>query len=98
MLSMTESFLLHQLVSVAAWREPGRTALIASGKEWSYAELAVAVQGCCAGCRAVDVQRSDRVAVYLEKRFETVVTSLGAPAVGAAMVPINPVLKAEQVA
>jgi len=94
---MMESFLLHQLVSVAASRDPGRTALMASGKEWTYAELSAAVQGFCAGCRALDVQRSDRVAVYLEKRFETVVTSFGAAAAGAAMVPINPVLKAEQV-
>ena len=98
LLSTMESFLLHQLVSVAAWREPGRTALLAVGKEWTYAELADAVQCFSAGCRALDVERSDRVAIYLEKRFETVVASFGAPAAGAAMVPINPILKAEQVA
>jgi acyl-CoA ligase (AMP-forming) (exosortase A-associated) len=43
------------------------------------------------------VQRGERVAVYLDKRFETVITSFGAPAAGAVFVPINPLLKPEQV-
>ena len=46
---------------------------------------------------ALDIARGARVAVYLEKRIETVVASFGAPAHGAVFVPINPLLKAEQV-
>jgi acyl-CoA ligase (AMP-forming) (exosortase A-associated) len=38
------------------------------------------------------------VAVNLEKRFETVVSSFGTSAAGAVHVPVNPVLKPEQVA
>jgi acyl-CoA ligase (AMP-forming) (exosortase A-associated) len=37
------------------------------------------------------------VAIYLEKRFETVIASFGTPAAGGVFVPINPLLKPEQV-
>ena len=47
---------------------------------------------------ALGLQRGERVGIYLEKRFETVIASFGAPAAGAAFVPLNPLLKAEQVA
>ena len=40
----------------------------------------------------------DRVAVFLDKRIETVVSLLAASFAGAAFVPVNPVLKPRQVA
>jgi acyl-CoA ligase (AMP-forming) (exosortase A-associated) len=42
--------------------------------------------------------RCERVAIYLEKRFEAVIASFGAPLAGAVIVPVNPLLKPEQVA
>ena len=42
--------------------------------------------------------RGARAAVYLEKRFEAVVTSFAVPAAGGVLVPVNPLLKAGQVA
>jgi acyl-CoA ligase (AMP-forming) (exosortase A-associated) len=44
------------------------------------------------------VVRTDRVAVYLEKRIENVAAMFGASLIGAVFVPVNPLLKAEQVA
>jgi acyl-CoA synthetase (AMP-forming)/AMP-acid ligase II len=41
--------------------------------------------------------RSERVAVYLDKRFETVIACFGAAAAGGVFVPVNPLLKSEQV-
>ena len=41
--------------------------------------------------------RGERVAFYLDKRFETVATAFGAAHAGAVFVPVNPLLKAEQV-
>ena len=64
----------------------------------SYAELATQVRQFASGLMAFGLQRGDRVAIYLEKRFETVVASFGAPAAGCVFVPINPLLKPEQVA
>lgn len=39
----------------------------------------------------------ERVAVYLEKRFETVVAMFGAARAGLTFVPVNPLLKSDQV-
>ena len=47
---MMDSTLLHELVMVAAWREPARTALTAGTSHWSYTEIAAALQGFCSGC------------------------------------------------
>ena len=44
------------------------------------------------------LDRGERVAVYLEKRPETVVALFGAASAGGVFVPVNPLLKAEQVA
>jgi acyl-CoA ligase (AMP-forming) (exosortase A-associated) len=43
------------------------------------------------------VAREERVAVYLDKRIETVVAIFGTSAAGAAFVPVNPLLRAAQV-
>jgi acyl-CoA ligase (AMP-forming) (exosortase A-associated) len=56
-----------------------------------------AVTRFASGLLSLGLQRGERVAIYLEKRFETVIASFGAPAAGGAFVPLNPLLKAEQV-
>ncbi len=95
---MTESTLLHELVSQAAQRTPQAMALTYGNAHLSYAELDVSVSQCAAGLMGLGLARGERVAIYLEKRFETVVASFGVPAAGAVFVPINPLLKPEQVA
>jgi acyl-CoA synthetase (AMP-forming)/AMP-acid ligase II len=50
------------------------------------------------GVIGLGLQRGERIAIYLEKRFETVIASFGAPAAGCVFVPLNPLLKPEQVA
>jgi len=93
----TEAFLLHQLPWVAAERTPDAPALH-DGESIPYAKLAHDIRRFAAGLRALGIQRGDRVGIYLDKRLETVVASFGAPALGAAFVPINPLLKPDQVA
>ena len=44
------------------------------------------------------LSRAERVAVYLEKRLETVTALFGAAAAGGVFVPVNPLLKPDQVA
>lgn len=95
---MTESILLHDLVSVAALRSPGATALTHGATSLAYAELASQVRAFASGLMELGLERSDRVAIYLEKRVETVVASFGAPAAGGVFVPLNPLLKPDQVA
>ncbi len=95
---MTESTLLHELIAVSARRSPQSRALTHGSAHLSYAELHQAVTSFAAGLMALGVQRGERVAVYLEKRFEGVIASFGAAAAGAVFVPMNPLLKPEQVA
>ena len=95
---MPESTLLHELVTTAAARTPGAAALFDGRATLDYGTLAVQVQACAAGLRALGLPRTGRVGIYLEKRLETVVASFAAPAAGGVMVPMNPLLKPEQVA
>ena len=95
---MPESTLLFEMISVSAERAPSAVALTHGVASMTYGELNAAVAAFAAGLMQQGLQRADRVAIYLEKRFETVVASFGAPAAGGVFVPLNPLLKAEQVA
>ncbi len=94
---MNESTLLHELIHFSADRDGSVPALTYGAKTWSYAELDHAVRHFAGGLLALGLGRMERVGIYLEKRFETVVSSFGTPAAGGVFVPINPLLKADQV-
>ena len=95
---MTESHLLHDIVRGAAARWPDAPALTHGPATLTYAALQDAVAAFASGAVRHGVPRGARIGIYLEKRVETVVASFGAPAAGAVFVPINPLLKPEQVA
>ena len=95
---MTESTLLHELITLTASRTPQAMALTYGSMHLTYADLSAGVTQFASGLMALGVSRGERVAIYLEKRFETVIASFGAPAAGAVFVPVNPILKPEQVA
>ncbi|MBK8105304.1 MAG: acyl-CoA ligase (AMP-forming), exosortase A system-associated [Betaproteobacteria bacterium] len=95
---MPESALLHELVSAAAQRWPAAPALTYGPRSLTYGELDAAVRRFAAAVVHLGLPRTGRVGIYLEKRFETVIASFGAPAAGGVFVPMNPLLKAEQVA
>jgi acyl-CoA ligase (AMP-forming) (exosortase A-associated) len=95
---MRESTLLHELIACAAQRAPQDRALTHGAASTTYGELHAAVSQCAAGCLGLGLQRGERVAIYLEQRLETVVASFAAPAAGGVFVPLNPLLKPEQVA
>ncbi|MBL8201855.1 MAG: acyl-CoA ligase (AMP-forming), exosortase A system-associated [Chromatiales bacterium] len=89
--------LLQELVYRAAARFPAAPALVAGNRSWSYADLEHAVRQAAGGFRQGGLGRQERVAVYLPKSLETVAAMFGAAAAGGAFVPVNPVLKGEQV-
>jgi acyl-CoA ligase (AMP-forming) (exosortase A-associated) len=95
---MTDSFLLPDLISLSARRQPDRVALTYGGQSLRYAGLQKAIEGFTSGLLDLGLQRGERVAIYLEKRFETVIASFGTTAAGCVFVPLNPLLKPEQVA
>ena len=93
-----EAHLLHDLIRVAADRHGAAKALASGADELDYASLQAQVAALASGLVALGLERTGRVGVYLEKRLETVVASFAAPAAGGVMVPMNPLLKPEQVA
>lgn len=95
---MTESTLLHELIILTAQRMPQAIALTSGASSLTYGDLSAGVCQFAAGLMGLGLERGERVAIYLEKRFETVIASFGAPAAGAVFVPVNPLLKPEQVA
>ena len=90
--------LLHELISETAKCMPEREALVYQKSRLSYGELAAEVSRVAGTLLGLGLAKSERVAVYLEKRIETVTAMFGASAAGGVFVPVNPVLKAEQVA
>ena len=92
------SELVHDLMFTTAHRLPAAEALVYGDERLDYAGLAAAVRDAAAMLLGAGVQPRERVAVYLEKRIETVTAMFGASAAGAVFVPVNPLLKAPQVA
>ena len=92
------AYLLHQLIHHAAQRTPDADALLLKDNILSYRELSDSVNRAAAGLRAYGVEHNERVAVYLPKQFETVIAMFGAAEAGGVFVPVNPILKPEQVA
>lgn len=84
------------ILGTAAW-QPDRPALRAGQTLLAYDELAGLVAATARGLLGLGLGPRDRVAVYLPKTVETVATFFGAALAGGVFVPVNPVLKANQV-
>src|SRR5581483_10301349 len=89
--------LIHHLVQETAGREPHRVALGYRGQSLDYETLWRQSEAAANAFAALGLTRGERVGIYLEKRFETVIAMLGVAAAGCVFVPINPVLKPRQV-
>ncbi len=89
--------LLTDLIFDRRATAPASTALQYGAEEWSYAILAAQVEDVACHYLELGLARGERVAVYLEKRLETVAALFGAAAAGGVFVPINPLLKQAQV-
>lgn len=92
------SELLQDFIFDTARKTPDAEALVYGAERLDYRALAQAVRAAAAAFGAAGIKRGERIAVYLEKRIETVSALFGAAAAGAVFVPVNPLLKPEQVA
>jgi acyl-CoA ligase (AMP-forming) (exosortase A-associated) len=90
--------LLHELILQSAERAPDTLALRYQNQSLSYGAVATSIRQAANGYAKLGLERHERVAVFLEKRFETVIALFGAACAGGVYVPVNPQLKAEQVA
>lgn len=89
--------LLHELVVQSARSAPHAVALTFQGSNHTYESVATGVTAFATGLVQAGLRRSQRVAIYLEKRAEMVIACFGTSAAGAVFVPINPLLRPEQV-
>jgi acyl-CoA ligase (AMP-forming) (exosortase A-associated) len=94
---MSESTLLHELIGVASDRAPESPAITYGQQTLAFGPLGQAVTAFAHGLFRLKLGRGERVGIYLEKRFEAVVASFGAAAAGCVFVPLNPLLKPDQV-
>lgn len=93
-----EATLLHELVSIAARRAPDAAAVRHGPVACAYGTLSAQVDAFASGLITRGLSRAERVAIYLDKRLENVVAMFGTAAAGGVFVPLNPLLKPEQVA
>lgn len=90
--------LLHELIFDSAQRSPDAGALVYRDESLDYAALAANVASASDALLGLNLAKGERVAIYLEKRIETITAMLGASTAGGVFVPVNPILKPEQVA
>jgi len=89
--------LLHDAIFHSAERGADTPALRHRTATEDYATLATRVERAADTLLAAGLERQERVAVYLDKCPETVHALFGASRAGAVFVPVNPLLKADQV-
>lgn len=89
---------LHNLILTRALLSPAAAALSYRGAHQDYAALAADTERAAARLLQTGLLGGQRVAVYLDKCLETVHALFGTSFAGGVAVPVNPLLKAEQVA
>ncbi|KGJ95349.1 acyl-CoA ligase (AMP-forming), exosortase A system-associated [Colwellia psychrerythraea] len=89
--------LVHELISQSVQRSPEAIALQVKNTCLSYAQLYKKVTEVAQGFASLDITQGDRIGIYLAKNQENVQSMFACSLLGAVFVPINPVLKAQQV-
>jgi acyl-CoA ligase (AMP-forming) (exosortase A-associated) len=88
---------LHELVADQAAVRPDAPALTFKDVTVSYAALWEQAASFARGMQNIGLERGQRVAIYLDKRIETVASVFGTSAAGGVFVPVNPLLRPQQV-
>jgi acyl-CoA ligase (AMP-forming) (exosortase A-associated) len=89
--------LLQDLILDRARTHGSNRALICGDEVLDYTALAEKLHSAARGLIGLGFRPGERVGIYLNKRFEGVITFFAANLAGGVFVPINPVLKAAQV-
>lgn len=89
---------LHHLLFNARDKSATADAILHKDSRITFQQLALQVQQQASALLSLDLKRQQRVAIYLPKQIETVSSFLAVSTAGGVFVPVNPVLKAQQVA
>ncbi len=88
---------VHELIKSGATNTPTKNALMFKSQQLTYQALAEQIDTIAASYQALNINRHDRIGVYLHKTLETVTSLFACSKAGAVFVPVNPVLKVAQV-
>jgi acyl-CoA ligase (AMP-forming) (exosortase A-associated) len=88
---------LFDVLRLSAEHHPTRKAVVEMRRSWSFTQLLDEVMACATGLARLGVKPGDRVAIFADKRAETLACILAATALDAIFVPVNPQLKPKQV-
>jgi long-chain acyl-CoA synthetase len=90
--------LLHESLLNAAADTPGKPALVADRRSWSYAELEDATLRLARALQEAGLERGDRVVIFMDNTAECAVSIFGTLAAGGVFVVANPQTKADKLA
>ena len=88
--------LLHELLSNSVCKDPDKTALIIEGKAYSYGRFYDAAMNLAGHLRMMGVERGDRVVIFMDNTWPSMVSVYGAQMSGAVFVLVNPLTKADK--
>lgn len=92
-----KNLLIHQTLFDSASKQPHKNALLHKDQSLSYCDLVAQITAISHALANYGIAKGDRVAVLLNKRFETAVAIYAITASGGIVVPINPLLKNHQI-
>ena len=91
------NFLLHSLLFNQAKIRPDSIAIEYKQEKISYQQLGRFASDFAGGYSSMDLPKGSRVGIFLAKQVETVSAFFGTLLAGGSIVPVNPVLKANQI-
>src|SRR5688500_6479279 len=83
-------YLLHDLVTASATASPDAVAVVDRDRSITYGDLDAVTNRLARTLGDLGVRKGDRVALYLDKSLESVITVYGIMKAGAAYVPLDP--------
>jgi acyl-CoA synthetase (AMP-forming)/AMP-acid ligase II len=87
---------LGEALQRSAAKFPSMTAIIAKGKEYSYGQFKNEAENLAKYLIHAGIRKGDKVAVYMDNSWQSVVSIYGATLAGAVFIVINPQTKADK--
>ena len=91
------NFLLHSLLFNQAKMRPDSIAIEYKQEKISYQDLTILASNFAGGYSSMDLPKGSRVGILLAKQVETISAIFGTLLAGGSIVPVNPILKANQI-
>ena len=88
--------LLGEALLIAAEKFPSKTAIIVKSKEYSFFELKESAEKLAKYLSLSGIKRGDRVAIYMNNSWQSIVSIYGTTMAGAVFLVINPQTKADK--